>query len=448
MPEIQFFHAQDRNGNLITIAAANKDSDGPFSCPTCHREMVARNVKQERQRVPYFAHKHIDGLAVPPTCYDHEEHLILQDAIMEAFQSRSNQGTPYLAQFHCDVCGRLIHADLTKAGKIMRREEKLDGLRPDLTIRDEAGRVRCAIEIVIKHALPDENVAKYATLDIPVFVVYYAIPDGLRILARKCSHARQVVSEWLPVSKMLGKQSHVCIPTTHRPVLTAMDPRDIEYSDRCTLPPIDEVARQDIPTPKSARSKHNLRQIPLSPEQERGREAEGFSPVNPLAAARHAEELAAIPETATRRALCPIHGSCMEEFAVDISLKKCPRCHEDVLVMTLCPRYFEAPTAVTNSGRFTRWFSPPAGRKFIEAAALWGVSLQQVSLAMSPSGYFMSCCPSCSNVFHWLGTWPCAEPYEFLLDRRHFYWCPTCNKYWWSGQMDDLAEKWRDYLEG
>jgi predicted RNA-binding Zn-ribbon protein involved in translation (DUF1610 family) len=185
MSEVQFFHALDHDGRLIGIDTADKEKNGPFTCPHCHRVMVARNVKQDRQRPKYFAHQHIDEQRIDPEGYDHEEHLILQDEIMLAFQRHLVDATPYLTRYHCDECGTLVTTDLTRAGNTMEQEAELEGLRPDLLVRDNAGQVRCVIEVVIKHALSEENTAKYTALNKVVFVVYYRIPSKLLALAGK-----------------------------------------------------------------------------------------------------------------------------------------------------------------------------------------------------------------------------------------------------------------------
>jgi hypothetical protein len=443
MSEIQFYYAHDHNNNLITIDTADKKRDGPFKCPHCGREMVAKNVKMDRVRARCFAHKHLDDQTSAAQCYDHVEHLGLQESILVAFYRHVLDRTPYLVRHHCDTCTDLIEVDLTGLGKTMEREKSFERLRPDLLIRDETDQVQGIIEIVIEHALSEENAAKYLNVGVPVFVVYDSIPERLIPLAAEHDHTREIVSDWIPAAIMLNKRSHSCELPSSTSTLRLPTSGDPIHLDNCTLPPIGDVTRQDTPAPTTARSKHNPFQIPLRPPNLRTMEG-GSGAVDPLFAMRLAETLhSEMPETALDQAFCPIHNVHMQGFIVDISLRRCPSCNADVRMMTLSPWYFESPEATGELNESPHWFLPPGQEKFIETVAQWGVSLIWFPWGAPTGGILMSRCPSCSDPFHWFGTWPYVEPYEFLVDRRHFYWCSVCNEYRWSGQLDDIAERLR-----
>jgi len=449
---IQFFHALDRDGKLIGINEAEKTGNGPFKCPHCHREMVARNIKRERQRPQYFAHKHIDGLSLSPDCYDHEEHLILQDRIMLTFQQHAADRVPYLAQYRCDECRTLITVDLTKAGRTMEREAEFEGLRPDLLIRNDAGQVRCILEIVIKHALSEENSAKYADLGVPVLVVYYAIPDVLTPLTRDPGHAetrkhtRDVVGEWLPVAKMLGKKSHTCISRSPDRIIETSDASSLEYTDDCQLAPVEQpVVKQD--TALGTRKKENPNQVPLVPPRSRNPDSGAITLVDSTLlhlAAKISEELRfAMQEENPNQAFCSIHQVEVPNFDIDIVLSRCHRCRKDVRAMMLRSqsRAFYEPER--DNDRFGKWFLPPEHDQFIATALRWGVSLEWKQSGIWPNGYLMSFCSNCSAGIRGFAKFPWDEPFEYIIDRRQYCWCSSCGKYGWSGQLDDIAERLR-----
>jgi uncharacterized protein with PIN domain len=452
---IQFFHALDRDGNLIGIDVADKKGNGPFKCPHCHREMVARNVKRDRQRFPHFAHKHIDGLAISPDCYDHEEHLVLQDQIMVAFNKHVSDREQYLARYRCDDCGTLVTVDVTRAGRVMEREAEFEGLRPDLLIRDGAGQVRCVIEIVIKHALSEENSARYTGLNVPVLVVYFAIPDVLAPLTRGADHAearkhtREVVGEWLPVAKMLGKKSHTCTPRPPDRITETPDASKLEYTDDCQLAPIEQpVVKQDAVS--GTKKKDNPFQVPLVPPRSRNPDSGAIALVDSALlhlAVKISEELhLTMQEENPNQAFCSVHQVEVPNFDIDIILSRCYRCKKEVRAMMLRSqsRAFYEPER--DSERFGKYFLPPEHDQFIVTALRWGVSLEWKQSGIWPDGYLMTFCPNCSAGIRGFAELPCNEPFEYIIDHRQYCWCGSCGKYGWSGQLDDIAERLRQEL--
>jgi hypothetical protein len=243
---------------------------------------------------------------------------------------------------------------------------------------------------------------------------------------------------------MLGRKSHDCVPHKPPPAILLPEAHKVEFLDNCALPPIDQSTPIVIETKTTTMSKHNPFQNPLNPSEQRHFDTSGLisGDVAPwIAAAKVAEELRAIPETALSQPFCRVHNVHMPDFLVDFTMVKCARCGREARAMLLQSQskaFYETPGDMLERAQY---FLPPDYSQFIDLAVRWGISLKWQPSRIHVSGYLMNCCSNCSELISGFRARAASEPLEFVVDRRRLYWCSACAEYSWSGQLDDIAER-------
>jgi hypothetical protein len=134
---VEFPWAFNRKGDPIHIDDAKKDSDGPFSCPDCTEELVAR---QGPKRTWHFAHK------ADSACRgESAEHKIAKRLLCVHLRKWSFQVT-------CRRCRRVSKCVFDDPKATAKEEVTWQkDFRLDVAVLDESQTVVGAIEVCYKH---------------------------------------------------------------------------------------------------------------------------------------------------------------------------------------------------------------------------------------------------------------------------------------------------------
>lgn len=184
--------ALDCNGNPITPEHAVRRVD--YTCPKCNGilRVKKRSKKQKSHRDHFFHLAKIECKG-----YDqHETESFIHDTakrgISKILEACIDNSQEYQISWTCPTCGQQFTGNLLHKAKAVNVEKQFkdntDGQthrQPDVSLVDEYGNLRVAIEVVYKHDIEPETWEFYHTYMIVVIRLVFETVEDLNDLERK-----------------------------------------------------------------------------------------------------------------------------------------------------------------------------------------------------------------------------------------------------------------------
>lgn len=173
--------ARVSDGSLVDV---DDESSPPYYCVDSRHPMVAcRGAKI----TDYF--RHLAG----ENC-ETDLHRVAKEYICQGLNRWFSGESEYLMVYKCPRCGRMVEEPPPIFGQSAEVERQiLDGIRPDVTVYDEAGEPTTAIEVVVHNDVPRSKAEKFVLAGITVLVVTPSF-ERLRMLGN-LFHAYVACSE-------------------------------------------------------------------------------------------------------------------------------------------------------------------------------------------------------------------------------------------------------------
>ena len=165
----------ERDGLLIHVDDVPKGLACNCICPSCGGKLVARKGKTN---VHHFAH-HQEGNCDGETLLHILGKRLLHSRISDAIYKR--ESLPF--QWRCSECSDVHTSDLTAMAASVALERSIGKIQPDVTIFDQHGDPRVAVEIVVTHE-PEPSVWEYARENKVDVIVFKITENNLEYLQK------------------------------------------------------------------------------------------------------------------------------------------------------------------------------------------------------------------------------------------------------------------------
>ncbi len=186
-------------GSAGAISIEDYTKGTPVACFGCDRPLVA---KQGRKNRWHFAHcTDVEARCSAETAL----HRLSKILIREGFEAALAAGRSYVLRWTCPHCRRAREVDCTSfLSRVSIESSAVHGTRGDLVFD---GQRPIAIEIVVHHELDTETAQRYASADVPVFIVrpswatvrtlWSELSSDEAVVTRseKCPHCRDLIRE-------------------------------------------------------------------------------------------------------------------------------------------------------------------------------------------------------------------------------------------------------------
>lgn len=161
-----------------------------YHCPQCGERIVARNSgkDQKRSKRPHFAHLKKSKLK----CNGESilRHLVKTEA-MHLLEQHLERQEEFNIQWACNYCNQIYNKNLLKKVRSLATDIRLDEHTPDIVLLDKKGKVRIAIDIIIRQKLTRKIIQQYEEKGI-VYIEIHPTESDARQIGFKLQHPDKV----------------------------------------------------------------------------------------------------------------------------------------------------------------------------------------------------------------------------------------------------------------